>query len=154
MIKRIKIWTMILHSMIIIGAGHGIGILGIMDIACIPKIIENGIQNNNFGDFGDNLILVGLISLIGKIVLIISLFMKKEPNKNIAGLIGLFILWVSFYVLVSGNWNYDSLYELAFWTGLPFLFCSIVLFVLFFKNFDRIENLNEKGIENNEKASL
>ena len=154
MIKRIKIWTMILHSMIIIGAGHGIGILGIMDIACIPKIIENGIQNNNFGDFGDNLILVGLISLIGKIVLIISLFMKKEPNKNIAGLIGLFILWVSFYVLVSGNWNYDSLYELAFWTGLPFLICSIVLFVLFFKNFDRIENLNEKGIENNEKASL
>ncbi len=154
MIKRIKIWTIILHSIIIIGAGHGIGILGIMDIACIPQIIENGIQNNNFGDFGDNLILVGLISLIGKIVLIISLFMKKEPNKNIAGLIGLFILWISFYVLVSGNWNYDSLYELAFWTGLPFLICSIVLFVLFFKNFDRIEKRNENGIENNEKASL
>lgn len=129
--------------MIIIGAGHGIGILAIMDIACIPKILENGIQDNNLGKFGGNLIFVGLISLIGKIVLIISLFIKKEPNKNIAGLIGLFILWVSFYVLVSGNWSYDSLYELAFWSGLPFLICSVILFVLFFKNFDRIEKQEE-----------
>ena len=124
-----------------------------MDFACIPQIIENGIQNNNLGDFGDNLILVGLISLIGKIMVIISLFITKEPNKNITGVIGLFVLWVSFFVLVSGNWSYDPLYELAFWTGFPFLICSMVLLVLFFKNFDRTEKFNENRIENNKKAS-
>ena len=154
MIKKTKIWTIILHSIIIIGAGHGIGILAIMDVASLPLIYEDGIKDSMTGGFGENLVLVGLISIIGKVVLILSLFLKKEPIKNITGIIGLFILWVSFYVLVSGNWNYDSLYELAFWTGTPFLICSIVLLFLLIRNFERIEKLNENGIENAEKASL
>ncbi|WP_299112156.1 hypothetical protein [uncultured Winogradskyella sp.] len=142
-IKKVKIFTILIHSFIIIGAGHGIGIMGMIDIASIPNLIDNyGFTLN--GNFDDNIMSIGLISLIGKILLILSLFMKTNRTKNLTGLIGLLLLWISVYFLTSGNWNYDSLYELAFWTSIPFLISSIVLTYLIFKNINQNKELNIK----------
>ncbi|WP_271425234.1 hypothetical protein [Aequorivita sinensis] len=142
-IKKVKIFTILIHSFIIIGAGHGIGIMGMIDIASIPNLIDNyGFTLN--GNFDDNIMSIGLISLIGKILLILSLFVKTNRTKNLTGLIGLLLLWISVYFLTSGNWNYDSLYELAFWTSIPFLISSIVLTYLILKNINQNKELNIK----------
>ncbi|REG82711.1 hypothetical protein [Winogradskyella sediminis] len=142
-IKKVKIFTILIHSFIIIGAGHGIGIMGMIDIASIPNLIDNyGFTLN--GNFDDNIMSIGLISLIGKILLILSLFVKPNRTKNLTGLIGLLLLWISVYFLTSGNWNYDSLYELAFWTSIPFLISSIVLTYLILKNINQNKELNIK----------
>jgi hypothetical protein len=138
-IKKVKIFTILIHSFIIIGAGHGIGIMGMIDIACIPNLIDNyGFTLN--GNFDDNIMTIGLLSLIGKILLILSLFVKKNRTKNLTGLIGILLLWISVYFLTSGNWNYEFLYELAFWTSIPFLISSIILTYLIIKNINKIQN--------------
>ncbi|PQB07300.1 hypothetical protein BST83_09135 [Polaribacter filamentus] len=120
------ILTIILHSFIILGVGHGIGIMGIIDIASIPNLIENyGFTLN--GEFSNKIMTIGLISLIGKILLIISLFLKTKLCERILEIVGILLLWISVYFLTSGNWNYNSVYEIAFWTSIPFLISSLCL---------------------------
>ncbi|MBR9847350.1 MAG: hypothetical protein GYB35_15160 [Algicola sp.] len=149
-IKKVKIFTILIHSFIIIGAGHGIGIMGMIDIASIPNLIDNyGITLS--GNFDDNIMSIGLLSLIGKILLIFSLFIKINRIKNLTGLIGISLLWITVYFLTSGNWNYDSLYELAFWTSVPFLISSLILTYLIIKN---IKQNTERNIEQNEKQNV
>ena len=146
-IKKTKLYTILFHSIIIIGAGHGIGIMGIFDvigIIQIPEIYKNGIIFNLNGDYQDRLSLVVIFSLIGKIILITSLFL----NKNIITLIGIIILWISVYFLTSGNWSYDWLYGFSFLTSIPFLIYSIKLTKLILENIKQNKklyiNANEK----------
>lgn len=151
-IKKIKIFTILIHSFIIIGAGHGIGIMGILDvigITQIPEMYKNGIEFNLNGDFQDRLSFVIIFSLIGKVLLIISLFLKGNRKKNISTIFGIIFLWISVYLLSSGNWNYDSLYEIAFWTSVPFLILSIILTYLIIKNVKQNIERNKKPVANN-----
>ncbi|QLE02374.1 hypothetical protein HX109_12710 [Galbibacter sp. BG1] len=149
-IKKVTIFTILIHSFIIIGAGHGIGIMGIIDIAYISNLIDNyGFTLT--GNFDDNIMTIGLLSLIGKILLILSLFVKINWTKNLTQLIGILLLWISVYFLTSGNWNYESLYELAFWTSIPFLISSIILTYLIVKN---IKQNTERNFELNGKLNV
>ena len=121
-VKKTKLYTILLHSLIVIGAGHGIGIMGIFDvigIIQIPEIYENGIKYNINGEYQDRLSLVVIFSIIGKILLITSLFIGKI--KNIITFVGIIFLWISIYFLTSGNWSYDWLYGFSFFTSIPFL---------------------------------
>ena len=119
--------------------------MGMTDIACIPNLIDNyGFTLS--GNFDDNIMSIGLLSLFGKILLILSLFVKTNRTKNLTGLIGLLLLWISVYFLTSGNWNYSSLYEIAFWTSVPFMISSIILTYLIIKNIKQ----NKKPVANKE----
>ena len=116
--------TLILHSLIIIGIGHGIGIMGMIDIACIPNLIDNyGFSLS--GEFNDIIMTIGIISLTGKIMLITSLFFQSGIFKKILEISGMLALWISVYFLTSGNWTYNSVYAIAFWTSIPFLISSL-----------------------------
>ena len=118
------ILTVTLHSFIIIGAGHGIGIMGIIDIASIPNLIDDyGFKLS--GEFNDKIMSIGLISLIGKVLLIYSLFLKSELYKRIFEIVGILLLWISVYFLSSGNWSYNFVYAIAFWTSVPFIISSL-----------------------------
>lgn len=145
-IKKLKIYTLLIHCFIVIGAGHGIGIMGIFDvvgITQIPEMLKNGIEFEFNGGFEDRLSLVIISSLIGKLILIISLFLKKTQSKNITGIFGLILLWTSVYLLTSGNWGYSSLYEIAFWTSTPFLISSMFLTYYIVKSISQ----NKQNIE-------
>ncbi|TXK71900.1 hypothetical protein [Mesonia sp. K4-1] len=144
-IKKTKLYTILFHSLIIIGAGHGIGIMGIFDvigIIQIPEIYKNGIIFNINGDYQDRLSLVVIFSIIGKIILITSLFLNKNLIKNLITLIGIIILWISVYFLTSGNWYYDWLYGFSFLTSIPFLIYSIKLIRLIIENIKQNKKLN------------
>ncbi|WP_459744812.1 hypothetical protein [Polaribacter sp. OB-PA-B3] len=126
------ILTLILHSFIILGVGHGIGIMGIIDIASIPNLIDDyGFTLS--GEFNDKIMSIGFISLIGKVLLIISIFLKSEFYKRILEIVGILLLWVSVYFLSSGNWSFNSVYEIAFWTSIPFLISSLNSIFLIFR---------------------
>jgi hypothetical protein len=142
-IKKTKLYTILLHSLIVIGAGHGIGIMGIFDvigIIQIPEIYENGIKYNINGEYQDRLSLVVIFSIFGKIILITSLFIAKI--KNIITFIGIIFLWISIYFLTSGNWSYDWLYGFSFFTSIPFFIYSIILTKLIFENMNQNKKLN------------
>jgi hypothetical protein len=146
--KTLKIITLILHSLILIGAGHGIGFLIFADLVSIPALFMNKIEFKLNSNYEDNLMLVGIISVIGKIMLIVSLLLKEKRNKYLTASIGISLLWVSVYFLTSGNWNYTSLYEFSFWSSIPFLISSIILtIVVLIKIYEK----RELNIELNKK---
>tara|TARA_X000000950_G_C13787604_1_gene607970 strand:+ start:65 stop:514 length:450 start_codon:yes stop_codon:yes gene_type:complete len=141
--NSIILLTIILHSFIILGVGHGIGIMGIIDIASIPNLIENyGFTLN--GEFSDKIMTIGLISLIGKVLLIVSIFLKSEFYKRILEIVGIILLWVSVYFLSSGNWSNNSVYEIAFWTSIPFLISSLNLAYLIIRKMELNEKIGKK----------
>lgn len=105
--------------------------MGIIDIVSIPNLIDNyGFTLS--GKFNDKIMSIGLISLIGKIFLVISIFLKSKLYKRIFEIVGILILWISVYFLTSGNWSYNSVYEIAFWTSIPFLISSLRSIYLIF----------------------
>ena len=116
--------------------------MGIIDIASIPNLIED-YGFTLIGNFSDKIMSIGIISLIGKVFLILSLFTKPKLNKRVYEIVGIALLWVSVYFLTSGNWSFDSSYEIAFWTSIPFLISSLILIFLILTKTERTE-LNEK----------
>ena len=125
MIKRAIILTLILNSLILIGvpAGHGYGIMIMFEFISVPSLIKNGINFKENYPF-NSLVLLGLISLLGKLALIISLFYKKISDKKTLIYSGLGLLLSAFLVVVLGAWNYDTfLFAVTFGSGIPFLMC-------------------------------
>lgn len=76
------------------------------------------------GSFSDKIMSIGLISLIGKLLLITSFFIKTENYKRVPEITGVIVLWISVYFLTNGDWIYDSAHEIAFYTSIPFLISS------------------------------
>lgn len=130
--RQTKIFTLITHSCIIIAAGHGIGIMAIIDIASILNIITDFIRNLNV-DFNDKILMAGFISLIGKILLITSFFKKSNFTIKILEFFGIILLWISVCYLLAGDWNNDPLHKIVFFTSIPFTISSIVLILLSFE---------------------
>lgn len=125
--KTLKIITLLFHSLILIGAGHGIGFLFFFDVISIPALFMNKIEFKLNASYEDNLKLVGIISITGKIFLMCSLLLKLERKKNLTGLIGILVLWLSVYFLTSGDWKPTSLYQFSFYSSIPFLISSVIL---------------------------
>lgn len=125
--KKIKILTVILHSLILIGIGHGGIFLLLFELGSIPALFNGKIEFDFNADYEDKLMLSGLISLIGKVFLIFSFFVKTNFNKTLTELIGLVFLWLSVYSMTSGKWDYNSLAEFSFWSSVPFLISSLIL---------------------------
>ena len=124
MVKKAKILTIIFHSIIIIAAGHGMGIMLMLDLVSIPSIIKNGFELNLTNEYESRFLITGSISMIGKIVLIVSLFPKAILIKNILAILGIILLLISFGVLTIGDWFYESLFIISFCSGIPFLMYS------------------------------
>ena len=114
--------------------------MGIIDIACIPNLIDDyGFTLS--GEFNDKIMSIGFISLIGKVLVIISIFLKSEFFKRILKIIGILLLWVSVYFLSCGNWTYNSVYKIAFWSSIPFLISSLNSMFLIFREIRSNKNL-------------
>ncbi len=124
LIKRAIIITLILNSIILIGvpAGHGYGIMAMFEFISIPSLFKNGIDFQKEYPFESSLILTALVSLIGKIILIVCLFSKRILEKKLWVYIGLFLMIIPFLIIVYGAWNYDTfLFAITLGSGIPFL---------------------------------
>ena len=106
------------------------------------KKYKNGIHFNLNGDYQDRLSLVIIFSIIGKITLITSLFLNRNKIKSLITIIGIIILWISVYLLTSGNWNYNWLYGFSFITSIPFLIYSMKLTKLIIEKIKQSKKLN------------
>ncbi|MBU3011115.1 hypothetical protein KO506_06855 [Polaribacter vadi] len=124
MIKRAIIITLILNSIILIGvpAGHGYGIMVMFEFISIPTLIKNGFDFQKEYPFESSLILIALVSLIGKLISISLLFSKNILNKKNWIYSGLTLMLISFLFVCYGAWEYDSfLFAITLGSGIPFL---------------------------------
>ncbi|PSG88398.1 hypothetical protein [Aurantibacter aestuarii] len=124
MIKRAIIITIILNSIILISvpAGHGYGIMVMFEFISIPTLIKNGFDFQKEYPFESSLILIALVTLIGKLILISLLFSKNILNKKNWIYIGLSLMLISFLFVCYGAWEYDNfLFAITLGSGIPFL---------------------------------
>ena len=122
-----KILVILLHSFIFVGAGHGIGFLIFFDLIGIPALFSGTVDFNLNANYEDRIPLVALISSLGKIFLIVSIFLRPHKMKQVLSILGLLFLWLALYILTSGNWTYNNLFEFSFWSSIPFLVFSVIL---------------------------
>ena len=124
MIKRAIIITLILNSIILIPvpAGHGYAIMALFEFISIPSLIQDGIKFGNEYPYDRGIVIIGLISLIGKIILIVSLFQKKIEDKKRQIYTGLSLILIAFILVSLGAWEYDLiLFAFTFGSGFFFL---------------------------------
>ena len=127
--KRLTIWTIVLSFFIIIGAGHGIACVGLLEIVGLFHKFNIGTEDFSLSltaSYDKSLSSVALFALIGHIFLIVSILTKNIKQIFWTKTIGLFFLWASFYYLTH-NISNDDLSQIGFVTGLPFFIVSIVL---------------------------
>jgi len=124
MIKRAIIITLVLNSIILVGipAGHGYGVMIMVEFVAIPFLIKNGIVFTEKYPFESSILLIVLFSLISKIILIVSLFYKNMLEKKRVIYFWLILLLISFIGVVYRTWNYDDfLFVIMLGSGIPFL---------------------------------
>ena len=124
MIKRAIIITLFLNSIILIGvpAGHGYGIMILIECISIRTLIENGFEFQKEYPFESSLVLIAIVSLFGKLISIIVLFSKNILTKKNWIYTGLTLMLIAFFVICYGTWDYDRfLFLITFGSGIPSL---------------------------------
>ncbi|WP_459212402.1 hypothetical protein [Aquimarina rhabdastrellae] len=122
--RKALIITIILNSIIIVlvPEGHGGGIMILFEIFLIPEIIENSIDIQKISFHENKLEVAIFISLIGKLILLSSLFFKKIFNSKIWIKIGLALMLISFLSVCYKTGDYDNfLFVITLGSGIPFL---------------------------------
>jgi hypothetical protein len=121
--KKLKIWTLITHALIIIGAGHGGAWLLIFEIAYFPYVTK---ENFSFAQSSDNnhFPVVGLVSLIGQAAIICSMLSLNKMARNVLQQTGIVLLWVAvLYIIYDTKDSYIYLMHISV---IPFGICSLI----------------------------
>ena len=127
-INRLLILTIVFNFFILIGAGHGVVFLGLIEILGPIDFFRGEIQFSFTGDYESRLFTAAFIASVGQIILIFSYFRKIQHQKFKLIYTGLFLLFFSFLILVIELLD-STLDSFSFWSGLPFLFISITLLI-------------------------
>ena len=128
-IKKLIVITLILHVLILVGAGHGIAFLGLLEIVIF--ISEDYIYA--FSDKHQQIqAIAAMISLSGQILLLFVLIWNRIVKYILP--VAMFALY-SGLILLSLEFNYNTSAQLSFYTGIPFLILSFILIkVIYFNN--------------------
>jgi hypothetical protein len=127
--RTLTIWVAILYFIIIIGAGHGVVCIGLLEIFMLPHFFNIASDNFTFSltaSYEESLSAAMLFAFIGHLLLITSILIKQWDKKIGLKISGLIFLWISFYYLVHDVFT-DGLCQLSFFSGLPFIICSVIL---------------------------
>jgi len=129
--KKLLIRTIISNALIVVGAGHGIGFLGLIELFWLPQFY--GIKTEDFSlsiasSYDKTLGFVALLSLAGQILLLITLLIKRQQTTLLIKIVGLLLLWAGFFYLTH-HLFVDTASLIGLITGLPFLtFSGLLLY--------------------------
>ena len=124
---KLTIWTILTHAFIIIGLGHGIAILAVIEIMEFPYFINNDMSFSLSPNNKTHFPIIGLLSLCGQLFLLASIWHKTKTIKAILQVVGLLFLWwavIYFAIEASG----DNYFYLATSTCIPFCICTSIVF--------------------------
>ena len=120
--------TISLNLLIIVGMGHGAIFFVFIEYFAVENIFTNAQKFSILGSHEERLPLSGLISLIGQIILAVSLLLKNATIKIFSIYLSIIILLFSFVILVSGI-SVESIDGFTFLTGIPFIIAIVLLTV-------------------------
>jgi hypothetical protein len=129
--KSLRTWTIVLNFFILVGVGHGLACLGLLELVWTVCALTGHHISQDFvsfsftGSYEQSLCPAALLSFLGQAILLFS-FTIKEPREIRIKLLGLSLLWVSYCYLIH-NCLEDSASQLSFFSGIPFLISSGLL---------------------------
>ncbi len=132
-INRLLILTIIFNFFILIGAGHGIGFLGLIEVIGLKAFFQGDVKFSLRGSYDDRLFTAATIAIVGQIILVFAYFQRQKLKKFRVVYVGLCILFFSFIILTKDILN-SSLDSFSFWSGTPFLVFSILLLLRTIRN--------------------
>lgn len=122
--KKVKIFTALtifLNLLIVIGAGHGIGIFAFVEIFGLREIFNGNVKITPIGTYDERLYTSALISAVVQVLLLLVIFIiKKEILKLYLIQFFLAILIFSFIVLTR-EFTHVNIDWISFISGIPFL---------------------------------
>lgn len=125
--KKLKIWTIISHAFIIVGAGHGIIFFAGIEILAFPYFNNRNFSFSFTALVENHLPVIGLATLLGQVAFIFSILHKNQILKNITQVTGVVLLWLSVTYFVYDSFKDSYIHILAF-TCIPFAICTIITF--------------------------
>ncbi len=124
--RKLKIWTIVSHGLIIIGAGHGFLFMFMTEILTFPYLTNENFSFS-FTSVDNHFSVIGLTTLLGQVGLIFSILHNNQKFKNAFQIIGLCLLWISITYLIYDASN-DPYIHIALATALPFAICTLTTF--------------------------
>lgn len=125
--KKLQIWTIIGHALIVVGFGHGIANFVVVELFWFPYVTRRPFSFNLTASFEAHLPVVGLATLIGQILLVLSIFQKAFYQRISLQISGLVVLWLSIFYFLQGI-GHELNVHFAGITTLPFAICTVITF--------------------------
>ncbi len=128
-LNKIVLATIVCNLLILVGMGHGIAPLGLIEVFLFSSLMEGDLHLSLMGTYDSRAEACAGLSLIGQIVLFISMFTTRNPKLYLV-IAGLSILLFAFLVLTFGLTPGTS-EPGTVWLAIPFLYTAVRLIVLF-----------------------
>lgn len=125
--KKIKIWTIITHAFIVIGAGHGVAFFALIEILSFPYFTQEYFSFSFTPSVENHFPVIGLTSLLGQIALLFSILHKRHNFKIISQIIGIVFLWLSLAYFIYDA-KKDNYIHFGTITSIPFVICTVIAF--------------------------
>ena len=122
------ILCLLLHALIIIAVpdGHGVGLMALFDIFLPVFIHEMLFSANGFTGYGI-LFAMAILSVLGKLLLILSLFKRFEARKSAFRTVGVIFLILAYVMVCIHNGSELEFQLLSGIFGGPFLVCAVYI---------------------------
>lgn len=97
---KLRVLTIVLSLLIIIGAGHGIGPLGLFEVFGIRELLTGEFHFDIAGQYDDRLPTVAVMSFVGQSVLILAFFFDNKVKSGLT-VFGCIVLLTAIYILTQ-----------------------------------------------------
>ena len=128
-LRTLKTWTIVLHGLIILGMGHGIIPLFLIEIILLPGLLQEA------GETFQRMLAIGaMLAIAGQGLIVVSMFAKKYLRKAVFHIAGIITLWLSIGFLIYCT-TIDNGFVFLTVSAIPFLICTIITFYRYGKHY-------------------
>jgi hypothetical protein len=125
-IKRMVIWALLTNMLILVGLGNGTGFMIIVEAILIPLVLNDSFYFSLSDTYTQLLPTAALLSLIGQILLTISLFRKSSLSQSLLVITGLiFCAGGILYLTINADHDHESLTGMV--TAVPFACVTVMI---------------------------
>lgn len=124
--NRLTVWTIIFHAIVLIGMGHGIACFLLFEILWLYTFFS-AVFHWDFTStlLSSQLSVFCLVSLLGEVATLLSLFNKKR--RTLLYIAGLVLYWTGIFLFIKITES-DSYTHIAGIMLLPLAICTIICF--------------------------
>jgi hypothetical protein len=130
----IIITTAALNACIVVSAGHGISVLGLLEYAWFPFVNSDYFSLNIFSSYDSNIGAACAFSLAGQFAMLLSLLFRNPKYLQGFTVGGVVASSIGFLYLVSGTLFGDQGSFVSLLTGIPFMVAAARLIMVAFQS--------------------